>query len=305
MLRTGMLRLLRTPNIQAYQSISISLRYTSSQNVHKSLPSVDEIFAKDRRPIQPFVEDPIIVKKFFVSEVDSEQMLYPEVISKDELDALIKHNQYVWEYFGEGIELDGKGYSSSAHEAFKQMGLYGYNVPKKFGGRDYTYTETSLASEAEAQNTTVAMAMNAHRLVCGALNEFGTDKQQAEYLPKLGKGDMVATTAFQEWNKNEIIANHTTAEYDADKNQWRLNGVKSFVVNAAKSNLFMVLAQVPQSSKTDSLAIFLVDSSLPGVSVHKKDDTIGLKHLYQSEISFKDVHLSAGFTFGNLFFSLV
>lgn len=264
------------------------------------MPTVDDLFGKDRRPIEPLVEDPIIVKKFFVSEVDAEQMLYPEVISRDELDDLIKLNQEISDYIETSIEFDGKGISNSVHEAFKQKGLYGYNVPKEFGGRGYIHTQTIMAGEAEAQNINVAIALNAHRLVCEAINEFGSVEQRSKYLPKLAKGDLVATTAFQEWTREDMVANRTKAEYDANKQQWRLNGTKSFVVNTAKANLLMVSAYVPQSQEPDSLSIFLVDANLPGVSVHKKDNTIGHTDLYQADVSFKDVYLTSGTRFGNI-----
>lgn len=297
MFRTGVFRLLRTTNIRSNRFISISSRSASSQNVHKSLPNIDEIFGKDCRPIQQLVDEPIIVKKFFVSEVDREQMHYPEVISKDEFEHLTHVNQNVSEHFEKICQFDDKGITKSVHEIFKKMGLYGYNIPKEFGGRGYIYTETLMVSEAEAENTNAAMTLNAHRLVCEAINEFGTDKQRSDYLPKLANGDFVGTTAFQEWNRSEMATERTIALFDTEKNQWRLNGVKSFVINSANSNLYLVTAQVPQSSKNDSLAVFLVDGNLPGVSIHTKDETIGLKKLYQSEVSFSGVYLSPGANF--------
>lgn len=294
MLRTGILRLIRTANICSSRSISTTLWHSTSENVRTPMPNVDDLFTKNRRPIEPLTENPIIVKKFFISEVDSEQMLYPEVISKDELNALIKQNQAVSDFFETNIQFDGKGYSNSVHESFKQMGLYGYNVPIKFGGHGYIYTQTMMAGEAEGQNVNVAIALNAHRLVCEAINEFGTEDQRSKYLPNLANGNLIATPAFQEWTREDIVASQTKAEYDANKQQWRLNGTKSFVVNAAKSNLLMVSANVPQSKQTDTMSIFLVDANLPGVSVHKKDNTIGHTDLYQADVSFKDVYLTPG-----------
>lgn len=289
MLRTGVLRLIR-PNIR---SISTNLRLASG-NQKVSSSNFDELFKKDRRPIEPLLEDPIIVKKFFISQVDPEQMLYPEIISSDELNAMIQRNANVTEYIDSGISFDDKGISKSVHDAFKQMHLYGYNIPKEFGGLGCTYTETIMASEPEARNINVAIALGAHRLVCEAINEFGTEKQRVNYLPTLAKGDLVATTAFQEWSRSDINPNGTTAQYDADKKQWRLNGTKSFVLNSAKADLFLVSAQVPQSSSHDSMTIFLVDANTQGVSVHKKDQTMGHTNLYQSDVSFKDVYLSPG-----------
>lgn len=293
MLRTHALRLLRS-NICTYRPISTTSWRVSAQDVNKTRPNVDELFVRNRQPIEQLIEDPIIVKKFFVSEVDNEQMLYPEVISKDELDKIKELNKYVSEYISQNVQFDGKGISQPINDTFKQMGLYGYNIPTEFGGSGHTYTETILASEAEAQNINTAMTLNAHRLVCEAINEYGTDEQRSKYLPQLAKGESIGTTAFQEWSREDIGASRSTAEYDSDKKKWRLNGTKSFVVNAAKSNLLMVSANVPQSKQTDTMSIFLVDANLPGVSVHKKDNTIGHTDLYQADVSFKDVYLTPG-----------
>ncbi|XP_031616512.1 complex I assembly factor ACAD9, mitochondrial-like [Contarinia nasturtii] len=293
MLRTGVFRLSRTINFHSYRPISTSLWLANTNAAQKSFPNVDDLFGKVGKPVEPLIENPIIVKKFFISEIDSEQMLYPEVLSKDELDAIRKRNENVSEYFRSSIDYDEKGISKTVHDSFKQMGIYGYNVPKEFGGMGFIHTETILCSEIEGKKINVGMILKAHRLVCEAINEYGTNEQRSKYLPKLASGDLIATPASQEWTRDDIAATTSTAEYDADKKQWRLNGTKSFVINAAKSNLFMVSAQVPQSKKTDSLSIFLVDANLPGVSVHKKDNTIGLRNLYQADVSFKDVYLES------------
>lgn len=75
-------------------------------------------------------------------------------------------------------------------------------------------------------------------------------------------------------------------------------GTKTFVLNSAKSNLFLVLAQTRTSDRlgdlNDSMTVFLVDSSSPGVSVHRKDETIGHRTVYQSTVSFDDVRLTEG-----------
>lgn len=292
MLRTHVLRILRSNNRLCRPISTTSI--ASSNNLNKTRQNIDELFGKDRHAIESLIEDPIIVKKFFVSEFDSEQMLYPEVLSKDELDRAIKINDDVSQFIDTCIQFDDKGISQSTNDIFKASGLYGYNIPKEFGGYEHTYTETMLVSEAEARNINVAMVLNAHRLVCDAINEYGTDKQRNQYLPLLGRGDLIGTTAFQESHRDDIAANQTTAIYDGDKRQWQLNGTKSFVVNAAKSNIFLVTAFVPQSSKSNTLSVFIVDGNLAGVEVHKKDNTIGHTDLYQASVSFKNVTLLEG-----------
>lgn len=60
----------------------------------------------------------------------------------------------------------------------------------------------------------------------------------------------------------------------------------------------LVLAETKTTDRAGDLnstqSIFIVDTSLPGVTVHKKDDTIGHSKMYQAEISFKDVYVPSG-----------
>lgn len=69
-------------------------------------------------------------------------------------------------------------------------------------------------------------------------------------------------------------------------------------MNAADSNLFLVIAQTEtndwQSEKKDSLTVFIVDGSLPGIKVQKRDKTIGISNLFQASVTFNDVILGNG-----------
>lgn len=77
-----------------------------------------------------------------------------------------------------------------------------------------------------------------------------------------------------------------------------LAGTKSFVINANGANLFLVLAQTQIRDRLgdakDSLTLFLVDSSLPGVHIHENDKKIGASNLGQAKVTFKDVILKKG-----------
>lgn len=70
------------------------------------------------------------------------------------------------------------------------------------------------------------------------------------------------------------------------------------MVNAAKSNLMLVLAETKTTDRSGDLnstqSIFIVDTSLTGVTVHKKDDTIGHNKMYQAKVSLKDVYVPSG-----------
>lgn len=173
-----------------------------------------------RKPFELMQEKPIVVKKFFISEIESEEFKYPELLSHNDLDRWKKTNEKISKCLpkpDETIEID-------QIDALRKLNLWGYNVPKEFGGQNYTHTELSLANETEIQNIGIAIALNAHRLVCEAITINGNNEQLTKYLPKLANGEFIATTAFQEWNSVEQTGLNTRAEYDEENENWCLNG---------------------------------------------------------------------------------
>lgn len=182
-----------------------------------------------RRAFEIMVENPIVVKKFFISDAKEDDIKYPDVLSKNDFDHLNDSSAQISVFFKNHIEYEENGFSPSVYEKFKDKKLLGYNVPKEYGGQGLTHTQCTFASEIEAaHNADAAVALNHHRLVCAAIMDIGTAEQCAKYLPKLANGEMVATTAFQEWNVLDKIGLNTRAEYDDDDEEWCLNGLSSY-----------------------------------------------------------------------------
>lgn len=333
-LRKSALLCFRTNNCQC-RSISMSLRKLSEEkssavgHVAKgNLPSreyfqqltdrnfiEEQLVRSGRKPFEVMLEKPIVVKHFFISELESEEFKFPEVLAQSDYDQWKKMNEDIAQHLPKPNEVIG----ADQLNALKKLNLFGYNVPKEFGGQNRSVTELSLASETENQNIAVAITLNAHRLVCETIKQNCTTAQCAKYLPKLASGELIATTAFQEWNSIEQTDFNTRAEYDDEYDEWCLSGLfiskinrvlfrvincilfsgtKSFVNNATNANLLLVLAQTrvadQQGDMKDSLTLFLVDKSTPGVEIHQEDKKIGLESIPQSTVTFNDVVIPKG-----------
>lgn len=159
-----------------------------------------------------------IAKNFFIASVDTEMLAYPEVLDKDDLDKLITDLGPVSRYFRERSESDGK---SDLFKGLKDFKLLSGNVPEEYGGKSFFHTETFLCTEAESNDAGDALAINSHRLVIEAIKEFGTSGQRKEFLEKLGKAELIATTAFWE-NNGEVLQPKTKAV--ESNNGFVLNG---------------------------------------------------------------------------------
>lgn len=110
-------------------------------------------------------------------------------------------------------------------------------------------------------------------------------------------GSIVASEAIFESQPTENQFFGTTAEYNESDKVWTLNGEKSFVINAQDANLFLVVAQVNTLNRSgnmeDGVAVFLVDSTLPGVKVEAKK-SFGIQGARQGTVQLRKVTVPEG-----------
>ncbi|KAH8372616.1 hypothetical protein KR009_001036 [Drosophila setifemur] len=235
-----------------------------------------------------------LAKNFFIGVVDKELLAYPEVIPRDEMSHLQNSLLPLKNYFGEARNLEQQ---KSAADAFRQLGLYGLNVPTDFEGRGYGWSASLIASEPDSTDTSLTLGLQAHRVVVDLLNEVGTALQRQRYLHDLSTGSLIATEAIYEYTPPEEDYFGTKAEFLPESGKWSLSGEKAFVVcTPGERQLFLVLAQTQQPNVPGALGrgttIFLVDSQQEGVRLGEKHDTFGCQEADIRRVLFDQVELS-------------
>jgi alkylation response protein AidB-like acyl-CoA dehydrogenase len=136
-------------------------------------------------------------------------------------------------------------------------------VPETHGGLGYGILDACLLLEQVGR--TVAPVPLLHTAVSGAipLAEYGTDEQQARWLPGVVDGRVVLTAALTEAEAEpEAPTTRATRAGDA----YALDGTK-FTVPVAH-----VADRVLVSARTDDgrVGVFLVDANAPGVSLARQ-----------------------------------
>lgn len=161
-----------------------------------------------------------LVKNFFIAKVDKELLAYPEVLDKEDLDKMVSDLRPVAKFFTKKAE---SGKSVDLFKGLKELKALTGSVPEEFGGKSFFATETYFSTEAESNNAGDALAINSHRLVIEAVKEFGSSSQCQTFLPKLARGDAIATTALFE-EGNDALTSKTKALLDDDETHYTLNG---------------------------------------------------------------------------------
>ena len=181
------------------------------------------------------------------------------------------------------------------------MGLYGFAIPAEHGGLGLSLPEeVRLVFE-------LGYAVPAFRSLFGTNNgiaghvllEGGTDKQRAEYLPRLASGEWTASFALTEPEAGSDPSTLTTSarrvkgERDAG-GDWVITGTKRYITNAPYADVFMVFARTdPGVPASRGISALLVERGSPGLSVGPKDRKMGQAGAVTADVSFDEVRVPA------------
>jgi alkylation response protein AidB-like acyl-CoA dehydrogenase len=173
-------------------------------------------------------------------------------------------------------------------KASLEIGLPILGVPEDLGGisTERSAMAGTLVAEALAHGDMgLAVATLAPGAVSTALSLWGSEQQQATYLPAF-TGDEVPAAALALTEPRPLydaLAPETTATRDGDG--YVLDGVKSMVPRGADAELFVVGALLDGEPR-----LFVVESGTPGVEI-EAEPSMGLRAASLSRVVLKDVRV--------------
>ena len=176
-----------------------------------------------------------------------------------------------------------------------ELGFLGLHYPAAWGGSDGDLAASLLFIEELARcgagSIPMAVAVQTH-MCTPALAEFGTDELKARYLTPAIRGDKIGAIALTEPDTGSDVASITTrAERDGDT--WIVNGRKMFITNGTRAQFMTMAIQTEPGSQHRGVSLFIVDTDLPGVSVSRKLDKLGMRASDTAEIVLDDVRVPA------------
>jgi len=174
-------------------------------------------------------------------------------------------------------ELDEKGeFSYELTKKMGELGLFGMNLPQKYGGQGLDTLSYIIAVEELARvDGSHAATLAAHNsLGIGPLYEYGTEEQKMKYLPQLCTGEGLWSFGLTEPGAgSDSRGSKTTAVLEGD--EWVINGSKIFITNGA-SDINKGCTVQAVSGEKDGRKIFttiIVEAGTPGfrrVPMHNK-----------------------------------
>jgi alkylation response protein AidB-like acyl-CoA dehydrogenase len=168
-----------------------------------------------------------------------------------------------------------------------RLGLTSHAIPPEYGGAGVDAVTGALVGEELSWGCAgLAATINATLFPVRPLLRYGSDEQQARYLPWLASEDgCLAAIAFTEPHAgSDVNALRTTARRDGDS--WLLNGEKCYVTNGGIAALTIVFAR-----SEAGLSAYLLEAGDPGVSAGRKERKLGLRASYTGSIVLEDARI--------------
>ncbi|MCD2261567.1 acyl-CoA dehydrogenase family protein [Dietzia aurantiaca] len=180
-------------------------------------------------------------------------------------------------------------------EAARAMGLFGYAIPQQWGGLGLDLAQdVEVAMELGYTSLALRSMFGTNNGIAGqVLVGFGTDEQKADWLEGIASGEIVASFALTESGAGSNPAGlRTRAVRDGD--DWVISGQKRFITNAPLADLFVVFARTrPADEDGTGIAVFLVPSGAPGLSVGSPDKKMGQAGSWTADVHFDAVRVPA------------
>ena len=175
----------------------------------------------------------------------------------------------------------------------KEMGLYGYALPSEYGGLGLSVRQQVLLTiELGYTSPAFRSLFGTNNGIAGqVLVMGGTDSQRKQWLPRLASGEVVASFALTEPDAGSDPSSLVTSA-TADGDGWVIDGLKRYITNAPAADAFMVFARTdPEAPRGKGIGVFIVPSSLPGVSVAARDHKMGQAGAWTADVAFSGVRV--------------
>ena len=138
----------------------------------------------------------------------------------------------------------------------------------------------------------IALAISGSTLAVVGIFGNGTPEQHAEWIPQcFGTPDDVKLAAFgvsEPDAGSDVSSLKTRAVYDEAKDEWVLNGTKTWITNGGLANIHVIVASVTPALGARGQASFVVPEGTPGISQGQKFKKMGIRASHTAEVVLDD-----------------
>jgi alkylation response protein AidB-like acyl-CoA dehydrogenase len=178
-------------------------------------------------------------------------------------------------------------------ESVTSRGYFGAGIAKEYGGMGLSVTGTCIVNEEVGRMPALGPGIYASAMLGGVhqIKEFGTEEQKARFLGRVVKGELGAIALTEPFAGTDVVGIETTARRDG--NRYIINGKKRFVTGAGMASRYMLYARTSDDAedirRRHHLTGFIVEKGMPGFTVEKVNELIGLDNIHNGYLDLDEV----------------
>lgn len=178
-----------------------------------------------------------------------------------------------------------------------ELGLGGIMVSEAQGGSGLGRLDAVLIYEALAHACPAISAyLSIHNMVAQMIDRHGSADQKARYLPRLCRGEILASYCLTEPGSGSDAAALSTRT-ERDNEGFRLTGQKMFISGAGETDLYVVMAR-SGGPGPKGISAFLMEKGAEGLSFGANEKKMGWNAQPTRTVSMDNVKLAAGALLG-------
>ena len=168
------------------------------------------------------------------------------------------------------------------------LGVMSVEIPETYGGAGGTFFHSVLAVESLSRvDPSVGVLVDVQNtLVINAVLRWGTDEIKRKYLPKLASNTIGAYCLSEAGSGSDAFLKETATTEKGDG--FSITGRKLWITNGNEADMFIVFANLNPEAGYRGITAFIVDRGMPGFTVGKKEDKLGIRASSTCELLFED-----------------
>lgn len=176
-----------------------------------------------------------------------------------------------------------------------ELGLLGIPVPQEYGGAGAGVLAFALVMEEIASVcASTALTLAAHTsLGTMPIIDFGSEEQKRKYVPRLAAGEILGSYGLTEPGAGSD-AGGTQTKARREGVGYLLDGAKCFCTNASYAGTTIVTAKTDLAAQgSRGISAFILEKGMPGFTVGKKEDKLGMRASDTVQLRFEGVKVPA------------
>ena len=180
-------------------------------------------------------------------------------------------------------------------EEAAQIGLYSFDFVSQAFFDPVGLTMPLVNEELAWGDAGLTLAIMGSTLGLAGIAANGTPEQVIEWGPQcFGTPEKIQMAAFcvsEPDAGSDVSALRTRAAYDEAKDEWVINGTKTWITNGGIADLHVVVASIEPELGSRGQASFIVPPGTPGLSAGQKFKKMGIRASHTGEVILDDVRV--------------